>query len=87
MYVPRCLFTTSLPPIATNDYSSNSEVLIFTPTMYRLNLSVAIVDDDVVELEEKFIVRAELVSTDAYGVSISPEQSIVIILNYNSKER
>ena len=65
---------------------ANSELLTFNPMNTRFSLVVAIADDDVVEPEESVTARAEVVSTDTACLTISPEQSIVTILDNDSKQ-
>lgn len=62
-----------------------SQEVTFTPTQREFNISVPIVDDNIVEATENFIVRADLVSTDALGVMINPQQSTVTILDTDSE--
>lgn len=71
--------------VAPGDYLSNSATLTFTQTQTRLSFDVAIVDDNIVEARERFFATAELISTDAAGITIAPESTTVDILDNDSK--
>ena len=71
---------------APSDYVANSELLTFSPMNMRFSLVVGIVNDDIVEPEESFTARAEVVSTDAARLTIRPEQSIVTIMDDDGKQ-
>ena len=53
--------------------------------MTQLNLSVAIVDDDITEPTETFTVRTELITTDATMVTIPTDLSSVTIIDDDRK--
>jgi hypothetical protein len=57
----------------------------FSPTNTEFSLTIGIADDDILEETEQFFVRAELLSADATGVTIDPEQSVVTIEDEDSK--
>ena len=62
------------------------EEFTFSPSQDRFILTIAINDDDTLELRtERFFARAELVSSDATGVMIIPDQSEITILDEDSK--
>ena len=63
----------------------HSELFTFSPTRSDFTATIMIVDDSVLESNENFTVRAELISPDAPGVTIAPEQSTVTILDNNSE--
>ena len=63
------------------DYNQTTEVFTFSPSATQFILTVPITDDDVLEANELFSVRAELLTTDATGVTIDPEQSDVTIID------
>jgi hypothetical protein len=57
-------------------------LLTFSPTQAAFNLTVMIVNNDILENTETFTVQAELVSMDAASsVMIAPQQSEVTILD------
>ena len=56
-------------------------IFTFSPSATQFILTVPITDDDVLEANELFSVRAELLTTDATGVTIDPEQSDVTIID------
>jgi hypothetical protein len=58
---------------------------VFSQSDTRFSLTIAIADDDILEETKQFIVRAELLSADANGVTIDPEQSVVTIEDEDSK--
>ena len=57
------------------------EVFTFSPSATQFILTVLITDDDVLEANELFSVRAEILTMDATGVIIDPEQSDVTIID------
>lgn len=57
----------------------HSQVLTFSPTQTEFSVTIMIVDDRILEPRESFIVQAELISTDASGVTINPDQSVITI--------
>ena len=61
------------------------EEFTFSPSQDRFTLTIAINDDDILEQTERFFARAELVSSDATGVTIMPDQSEITILDEDSK--
>ena len=61
------------------------EEFTFSPSQDRFTLTIAINDDDILEQTEWFFARAELVSSDATGVMIMPDQSEITILDEDSK--
>ncbi len=70
---------------AFSDYVNRSRDFTFNAGQSEFSLDVMIIDDGVLEPTESFTVRAELLSTDASGVSIDPEQSTVTITDVDSK--
>ena len=70
---------------APGDYTGNMEEFTFSPSQDRFTLTIAINDDDILEQTERFFARAELVSSDATGVMIMPDQSEITILDEDSK--
>ena len=62
---------------APGDYTGNMQEFTFSPTQDRFTLTIAISDDDILELSERFFASAELVSFDA--------QSEITILDEDSK--
>ena len=67
------------------DYIMHSELFTFSPTLSDFTATIMIVDDSALESAESFTVRAELISPDAPGVNIAPEQSTVTILDTDSE--
>ena len=63
----------------------HSELFTFSPTLSDFTATIMIVDDSALESAESFTVRAELISPDAPGVNIAPEQSTVTILDTDSE--
>ena len=61
------------------------EEFTFSPSQDRFILTIAINNDDTLEQTERFFARAELVSSDATGVMIIPDQSEITILDEDSK--
>ena len=57
-------------------------VLTFNVTVTEINISIAITDDELVEIDENFF--GEL-TTDAGAVTIDPADAEVIILDNDSK--
>ena len=57
------------------------EVFTFSPSATQFILTVLITVDDMLEANELFSVRAEILTTDAAGVIIDPEQSDVTIID------
>ena len=63
------------------DYIANTEDVTFSPGQTSFSFNVGIVDDNFVENTERFMIRAMLVSGDAAGVSITPGDATVDILD------
>ena len=60
----------------------HSELFTFSPTLSEFTATIMIVDDSALESDESFTV---LISPDAPGVFIAPEQSTVTILDNDSE--
>ena len=57
------------------------EVFTFSPNATQFILTVLITDDDVLEANELFSVRAEILTMNATGVLIDPEQLDITIID------
>ena len=63
------------------DYTQTMAIFTFSPSATEFILTVPIINDDLLEAIKLFSVRAELLTTDATGVMIDPEQSDVTIID------
>ena len=64
------------------DYNQTMTIFTFSPSATEFILTVPIINDDLLlEANILFSVRAELLTTDATGVMIDPEQSDVTIID------
>lgn len=61
------------------DYVMHTQTLTFNAMQSEFSVPIMIVNDDILEQTEFFVVQAQLVSTDTIGVFIDPEQSQVTI--------
>ena len=71
--------------LAPGDYTETRETFTFSPTESQFAINIPINDDDILERTEQFFARAELVSSDATGVIIMPDESVISILDEDSK--
>ena len=67
------------------DYTESRETFTFSPTESQFAITIPINDDDILERTEQFFARAERVSSDATGVIIMPDESVITILDEDSK--
>ena len=79
--MPNYIFSFSAP----GDYAETIQTFTFSPTESQFSITIPINDDDILERTEQFYARAELVSSDAPGVIIMPDESVVTILDEDSK--
>ena len=71
--------------IATVDYENLPTILIFDESSMTHNVSLTIIDDDVLENDEEFTVLLELMNTEDDGrVMLQPNVSLVTILDNDS---
>jgi hypothetical protein len=61
------------------DFIQNTQVFTFSPSATQFSLVVMITNDTILEATEMFSVRAELITADADGLMIAPEQSDVTV--------
>ena len=67
------------------DYNSTTRVLTFNGSRSRIGVLVSIILDEFTELNEQFRANLSLVDDSGINVSVSPDQSIVEIINDDSK--
>ena len=78
MLSPFGIFAHSHPE--PGDYNQTMAIFTFSPSATQFILTVLITDDDVLEANELFSVRAELLTTNTTGVTIDPEQSDIVTI-------
>ena len=79
--MPNYIFSFSAP----GDYTETIQTFTFSPTESQFAITIPIIDDGILERTERFFARAELVSSDAPGVIILPDESVITILDEDSK--
>ena len=67
--------------IASSDYDANSTNLTLSACKKRESVFVNIIDDEIIELDEHFFVRIEVVGELANHVQLVQEEAEIIILN------
>ena len=74
---------TRLPSIYTapSDYDANSTSIVLSASKKTESVFVNIIDDDVVELDEHFFVRIEVIGDLANRVQLVQKETEIIILN------
>ena len=70
---------------APGDYAESMEIFTFSPTESRFAITILINNDDILERTEQFFARAQLVSSDAPGGIIMPDESVITILDEDGK--
>nr|WP_261344741.1 Calx-beta domain-containing protein [Gimesia chilikensis] len=73
-------YTTADQSAVTNDdYASQTGTLTFAPGVLTQTISIPIVDSDLVELEESFLVNLSNLQTNGWNVSLTDAQAVVTI--------
>lgn len=67
--------------LAPDDYTSVTKLLNFTSSTTQFLISVPIINDDLVELNETFIANLTLVSKVGLDVIIDPGQAVINIIS------
>ncbi|MCR9233463.1 MAG: dockerin type I domain-containing protein [bacterium] len=65
--------------VADDDYSSQTGTLTFAPGVLTQTISIPIVDSDLVELDESFLVNLSNLQTNGWNVSLTDAQAVVTI--------
>lgn len=65
--------------VADDDYASQTGTLTFAPGVLTQTISIPIVDSDLVELEESFLVNLSNLQTNGWNVSLTDAQAVVTI--------
>ena len=65
--------------VADDDYASQTGTLTFAPGVLTQTISIPIVDSDLVELEEAFLVNLSNLQTNGWNVSLTDAQAVVTI--------
>ena len=80
------MFTLYIPlhSTASGDFNDSMRTFTFSQAATKFSLVVDIVDDEILEVTEKFLVLAEI-NSDVPKVSLNPEQTNVTITDDDGK--
>lgn len=71
--------------LAVEDYVPLSQTLFFSASITTISVNVTVLTDSILEADEDFLVRLEIIQTGANAVFSSDESATVTILDDTSK--
>ena len=65
---------------SSSDYSPQNGLVTFSNNVTRAQLNITIIDDNIAELDESFVVR---LTKPSGGVKIGPQNEVTVVITHN----